>query len=589
MDAGKTLGGYHLIKRLGVGGAGTVWLAKNQTGTYVALKTIHPAHTADPVFKARMQREASTVNAVQSDGVAHVLDVELDDEQPFIVSEFINGPTLFHELKAGPLNKNSAVAFGRQMMAIISQVHAAHIVHRDIKPGNIILSPRGPVLIDFGIAQSDDDEALTAHGFVSGTASYASPELLRGSRANEDSDWWAWAATMLQALTGRPPFGTGSTEAIMNRVLNGRADTEGLPPAVGRLFDQALASEASARLKPESLIMQLEDARNWSWVEEPSEAPTQILSPHAGMPPQPGAYGMPSLGSAATSSASVMGIDAHPGSYASAHQQPGAHLPASYMNSGGYTSVGNTPGYISGGYTSDGLGIDPSANLGLGAYASPAPVGETFNQMAPPSTPLMVFAILSALAMAPIFFGGLGLIFVIAVVAVIGFIGEFSRTLRIRRLEALGKRPTDWWVALVQTPLIVLKTILGIASGLVAGAAVSWGAGYLLWKAIPVELQDTVAIRPYLIPDALYYSDTWPAIRAVSSNFYITFGVYLLVLLMLVVMWILPGGRGFNEGIALPARTLFPVVWIRGLVAMVILVIIYGDWFMSVPLGRFLV
>lgn len=588
MDEGKTLGGYHLIKRLGIGGAGTVWLAKNHSGTYVALKTIHPAHAADPVFKARMRREASTVNAVQSDGVAHVLDVELDEEQPFIVSEFINGPTLFQELKSGPLNKDSAVAFGRQMMAIISQVHAAHIVHRDIKPGNIILSPRGPVLIDFGIAQSDDDEALTAHGFVSGTASYASPELLRGSRANEDSDWWAWAATMLQALTGRPPFGAGSTEAIMNRVLNGRADTEGLPPAVARLFDLALAGDVSERLKPESLIVQLEDSRNWSWSVNPGADQTQILTPQTGVLVQPSTYASPSP-RAVSSLASVPRVEPQPGTDASGYPQTVAHLPSSYGTSGAYPVAGFIPGDTSDGYTSGRLGADPSIYAGQNSYLSPMSEGETFNQMAPPSTPLMVFAVASALAMTPIFFGGLGLIFAIAVVIVVAFIGEFSRTLRIRRLEALGKRPSDWWVVLVRTPLIALKTVLGVALGLLAGAAAAWGAGYVLWNMMPVELRDTVSVRPYLIPDALYYSDTWPAIRAVSSNFYITFGTYLLVLLMFVVMWILPGGRGFNEGIALPARTLFPVAWIRGLVAMIILLIIYGDWFMSVPLGRFFV
>lgn len=236
MQVGDWVGGYHLIERRGVGGAGTVWLAQDEGGMRVALKLVHPALADDEVARERLAREARTVNAVASDHVAHVVDVEVDDVQPFIVSEYVDGPTLSRVLEDGPMPRDRALECAASLLETVEAVHAAGVIHRDIKPGNVILSGRGPVLIDFGIAQGDEDLTLTAQGFVSATASYASPQILRGKRADESSDWWAWTATVLHLLTGHAPFGSGSTQAVMNRVLNGQPDTTGLPAAVAQLF-----------------------------------------------------------------------------------------------------------------------------------------------------------------------------------------------------------------------------------------------------------------------------------------------------------------------------------------------------------------
>ena len=166
MNEGDDIGGYKLLHRLGAGGAGTVWLAEDGGGTRVALKLVHPALAASEAARARLAREARTVNSVRSNAVAHVLDIETDATQPFVVSQYIEGPTLTSILQCGPLPLPVVTALATHMAQTINAVHDAHIIHRDIKPSNIICSNEGPILIDFGIAQGDGDERLTQTGLV---------------------------------------------------------------------------------------------------------------------------------------------------------------------------------------------------------------------------------------------------------------------------------------------------------------------------------------------------------------------------------------------------------------------------------------
>lgn len=254
MNAGEEFGGYTLVRPLGSGGAGTVWLAEDGGGAQVALKLLHPALASSEAARRRLEREAATVNSVHSDSVARVVDIETEASQPFIASEYIAGPTLAAVLKEGPLDPRSLAVLGEDIRRTIQAVHAARVIHRDIKPSNIICSTRGPILIDFGIAMSDEDEHLTRTGLVSGTAGYTAPELLRGQEACEATDWWAWCATMLSASTGRPPFGSGDLQGITMRVLTGQADLEGIDPQVAQALAQGLSPDPSARFAPSQII-----------------------------------------------------------------------------------------------------------------------------------------------------------------------------------------------------------------------------------------------------------------------------------------------------------------------------------------------
>lgn len=264
MDEGNELGGYRLIRRLGTGGAGTVWLAEDGGGTRVALKVMHPALATSEESRARLEREVRTVNSVRSPFVAHIIDAEIDASQPFVVSEYIEGPTLAEILSSGPIPLRGVAALSYHLASTIAAVHHANIIHRDIKPSNIICSSRGPVLLDFGIAMAVDDQHLTRTGLVSGSAGYTAPELLRGKPATKESDWWAWCATLLSCATGRAPFGKGDVMATMMRVIEGEPDLAGLHPMVSDALGGGLSPNPNVRPSPSLIVAHLMSAVGWA-------------------------------------------------------------------------------------------------------------------------------------------------------------------------------------------------------------------------------------------------------------------------------------------------------------------------------------
>ena len=264
MDEGNELGGYRLIRRLGTGGAGTVWLAEDGGGTRVALKVMHPALATSEESRARLEREVRTVNSVRSPFVAHIIDAEIDASQPFVVSEYVEGPTLAEILSSGPIPLRGVAALSYHLASTIAAVHHANIIHRDIKPSNIICSSRGPVLLDFGIAMAVDDQHLTRTGLVSGSAGYTAPELLRGKPATKESDWWAWCATLLSCATGRAPFGKGDVVATMMRVIEGEPDLAGLHPMVSDALGGGLSPNPDVRPSPSLIVAHLMSAVGWA-------------------------------------------------------------------------------------------------------------------------------------------------------------------------------------------------------------------------------------------------------------------------------------------------------------------------------------
>jgi len=264
VDEGNELGGYRLIRRLGTGGAGTVWLAEDGGGTRVALKVMHPALATSEESRARLEREVRTVNSVRSPFVAHIIDAEIDASQPFVVSEYVEGPTLAEILSSGPIPLRGVAALSYHLASTIAAVHHANIIHRDIKPSNIICSSRGPVLLDFGIAMAVDDQHLTRTGLVSGSAGYTAPELLRGKPATKESDWWAWCATLLSCATGRAPFGKGDVMATMMRVIEGEPDLAGLHPMVSDALGGGLSPNPDVRPSPSLIVAHLMSAVGWA-------------------------------------------------------------------------------------------------------------------------------------------------------------------------------------------------------------------------------------------------------------------------------------------------------------------------------------
>lgn len=258
---GSRLGPYRLVHVLGEGGMGVVHLAVDPRGRAVAVKVLrdHIAHDADS--RARLAREVSVLSRVQNPRVAPVLDADTRGTRPYVVTRYVPGAGLDEVVReCGPFHGAELVRLGRGLAEALDAIHAAGVVHRDLKPGNVLLLDGEPVVIDFGIAHVSDDVRLTSTGLVMGTPGYLSPEVVAGQQVTTATDWWGWAATMAFAATGRPPFGRGPIHVVLDRVRDGRADLDGLAEPLRGLLARALGPDADRRPSREELLAGLEVA-----------------------------------------------------------------------------------------------------------------------------------------------------------------------------------------------------------------------------------------------------------------------------------------------------------------------------------------
>ncbi|WP_417765082.1 protein kinase domain-containing protein [Sphaerisporangium dianthi] len=227
---------------------GEVYLAVGRRGVKVAVKILHDLIGDDPESRLRLDREVRALRRVESPYVARVLDSDLSGERPYLVMEHIEGETLLDAVRrGGPLSGPQLVDLARGLATAIAIIHAAGVVHRDVKPANVVLGPDGPVLIDFGIAQVSDATRVTMTGTFLGTPGYSAPEVFAEEAVAEPADVHSWAATVAFAATGRPTFGRGTVEAQMYAVLNGRADLAGVPGSLLPLVRAALNREPAKR------------------------------------------------------------------------------------------------------------------------------------------------------------------------------------------------------------------------------------------------------------------------------------------------------------------------------------------------------
>ncbi|MFC4111908.1 serine/threonine protein kinase [Nonomuraea zeae] len=241
------VGPYTLVERLGRGGMGEVYLASTRRNEHVALKVLHDL-AEDEMSRVRLEREVRALRRVESPYVAKVLDADLSCARPYLVMEHIEGATLLDRVRqSGALDVSQLVGLAQGIAAALAIIHAAGVVHRDLKPGNIIMGAEGPVLIDFGIAQVLDATRLTMTGTFLGTPGYTAPEIFADEQVDSPADVHAWAATVAFAATGRPTFGRGTAEAQMYAVLNGQADLKGVPVELLPLVRAALNREPGKR------------------------------------------------------------------------------------------------------------------------------------------------------------------------------------------------------------------------------------------------------------------------------------------------------------------------------------------------------
>ncbi|GGK93749.1 hypothetical protein Sme01_58550 [Sphaerisporangium melleum] len=279
------IGSYLLLGRLGAGGMGVVYLAERPEGGLVALKTPHSVHLADPTLRARFGEEVEFSRRVVPFCTAAVVEDGADHDRPYLVTEYIPGPSLSQVVAArGPLTPDLAYGVALGAAAALVAVHEAGFVHRDLKPGNVLLSPQGPRVIDFGIAR--DLDAAVAHtqaGQIMGSPGWVAPERLTGGPAIPASDVFAWGCLVAYAATGHHPFGSGDADVLTRRILVERPRLSSVPKLLWDPVSAALAKEPGQRPQAAALLGWLLDAggveRSWDRREAVAAVLEEIWAP----------------------------------------------------------------------------------------------------------------------------------------------------------------------------------------------------------------------------------------------------------------------------------------------------------------------
>lgn len=317
LDAGEptTVGPYRLLGRLGSGGMGRVYLGRSAGGRTVAVKIVHPHFALDEEFRARFRREVDAARRVGGSWTAPVLDADPEASVPWVATGYAAGPSLAAAIAdGGHLPPHSVRVLGAGLAEALSAVHALGLVHRDVKPSNVLLTVDGPLLIDFGIARATDGTAsLTSTGVSIGSPGYMSPEQILGKGVTGAADVFSLGAVLAYAATGQSPFPGDSSAALLYKVVHEPPRLDGLEGDLRDLAESCLAKDPAARPGPDEVARTLAPqgaarlvSAGWlpgPLVEQVGRSAVQLLNLEAAaeeVPSGPVGFSSPSVGAAGT-------------------------------------------------------------------------------------------------------------------------------------------------------------------------------------------------------------------------------------------------------------------------------------------------
>lgn len=256
----RVVGSFRLHRRLGAGGMGVVYLGSDKKGQRVALKVIRPDLAEDQEFRSRFAREVSAARRIRGGCTARLVAADLDADRPWFATQYVPGPSLHDRVAdGGPLGAAEVAAVGAALSEGLVAVHEAGVVHRDLKPSNILLSPKGPRIIDFGIAWATGASTLTHVGTAVGSPGFLAPEQVRGAAVTPATDVFSLGATLAYASMGDSPFGHGSSEVMLYRVVHEEAHLHDVPDALAPLVRACLAKDPEERPSTLQLSLRLKE------------------------------------------------------------------------------------------------------------------------------------------------------------------------------------------------------------------------------------------------------------------------------------------------------------------------------------------
>jgi len=285
----QRIGPYRLVGRIGRGGMGDVFLGLSAGGRPVAVKVIRADLAADPEFRVRFAREVAAVRRVSGLFTALVLDADVDSPVPWLATAYVAGPSLAEAVAGdGPMAAQPARALAAGLAEGISAIHSAGVVHCDLKPSNVLLSPDGPRVIDFGISRAAGSGPAAA-GWVTGSPGFMSPEQALGGEIGPPSDIFSLGAVLTFAVTGRGPFGQGSRPELAYRLVYGPPDLGQVPARLRPLVGHCLAKDPALRPTADEVLAAANDVQPVpGWLPGATLAPSLRLVSRPGPPGRAG-------------------------------------------------------------------------------------------------------------------------------------------------------------------------------------------------------------------------------------------------------------------------------------------------------------